>query len=47
MWARAEAIAREEVREEGGEVHFGTYYQKPNYAFTEDHSAMPESAPRD
>ena len=30
-WARREAIARESVREGGGEVEFGKYYSKVTY----------------
>jgi len=30
-WARREALAREQVKENGGEIKFGTYYQNAEY----------------
>lgn len=41
-WARREAIARESVKENGGEIEFGKYYQNAEYELSGDQGdAMP------
>ncbi len=48
QWARAEAITRNEMKENGEEITFGTYYNnnKINYAEGESLDGMPVMADR-
>ncbi len=43
-WCRREALAREAHTENGGEVEFGKYYQKVDFAPNDFNDAMPERA---
>jgi hypothetical protein len=49
IWARNEAVARAEIKENGGEIVFGTYYhQQPvSYTAPAEIDAMPELAERE
>jgi hypothetical protein len=45
-WARREALAREKVKENGGDVIFGNYYQKVTYQ-AEEVDQMPTVAEKE
>ena len=40
-WAKKEALAREKVIENGGEIEFGKYYSKSEFEPAEDLDGMP------